>query len=322
MQERDWSSLIPPAWSRRAGLEGVWITGFRCLLIGKEDLKQQITLDLGDSRAVLLWGVLHYEDSAPRIEFRQEDGAARAKVKPREVRQTPEACWLVLMQPYIGGSQSLAPEGHILFNAQYLGGLFASLCGRNIIFDRAFDCVYPLGPSRISPAVGPFLSPMVFGRPTASVGGFREVQQAFERIETLPEATANRIRLSLHWYEASLRDLGFDGFLKLWVALEALDMPDATNVKSLHGTLATAYGVSRDEARERFRLGQIQGFRSRVLHQGHIPIMHAGLLPYMDGIFADIFRQKIGLACRRITEKALKSGGASVSEIIRASAQK
>lgn len=321
MQNQDWSSLIPPAWVSRSDLEAVWITGFRCLLIGKHDLNQQITLDLGDNRAVLLWGVLDYEDSTPTIEFRQGDGAPRAKIKPHEVRQTPEACWLILMQPYVGGSQSLAPEGRVLFNSRYLGGLFGSLCGRNTIFERTFDWVYPLGCSRISPAAGPFLSPLAFGRPAASVGGFHEVQQAFKRIESFPESTANRIRLSLHWYESSVRDLEFDGFVKLWVALEALAMPDATNVKPLHSSLASAYAMSRDQAREKFRLGQIQGFRSRVLHNGQLPIMHAGLLPYMDGVFADIFRQTIGLECRRRAETALLSGGASISEIIRASAE-
>src|SRR5216684_338281 len=57
----------------------------------------------------------------------------------------------------------------------------------------------------------------------------------------------HRVLLSLRWFEQALFDHGIDAFLKYWIAVETVGMPDTSNIRPLIESLAVAYGESNDD---------------------------------------------------------------------------
>ena len=104
-----------------------------------------------------------------------------------------------------------------------------------------------------------------------------------------------RVRLALHWFHQALHDDTQDEFIKLWVAVEALAMPDTTNVKPVNEILALSHGTTTEDAAKRFGVGKLQGLRSRILHKGEQLAIHADLTNYVRALFTDILLEVLGL---------------------------
>src|SRR5215208_5634796 len=79
----------------------------------------------------------------------------------------------------------------------------------------------------------------------------------------------DRIRLSLRWLDDAKRANGTDAFLRLWVALETLAMPDNTNIRPLRERLQAIYGVpNAQDGETRFGIRRIYTMRNRIVHHG------------------------------------------------------
>ena len=59
-------------------------------------------------------------------------------------------------------------------------------------------------------------------------------------------------------------------FIKFWVAIETLAMPNTSNIKPLNLALAKGYNLKITEAETRFQLGLGLNLRSKIVHDGLI----------------------------------------------------
>jgi hypothetical protein len=120
--------------------------------------------------------------------------------------------------------------------------------------------------------------------------------EAAAALGSLDEPTRRRVELALHWQQRSVREEEpRSEFIAIWTGIEALAMPETTNVKAANELLAGAYGITAREANERFGLGRLQGFRSDILHGEALPAVHADLLGYLRAIFTDLLLALLGL---------------------------
>jgi hypothetical protein len=103
--------------------------------------------------------------------------------------------------------------------------------------------------------------------------------------------------LALHWFHLAMRDRGVDAFLKRWIALETLAMPDGTNIRPVNEALASAYGISYEEARDTYAVGRLAGLRARIVHHGEPLPIHSKLELYFDAVFYDVLMQLLGEPC-------------------------
>jgi hypothetical protein len=115
-------------------------------------------------------------------------------------------------------------------------------------------------------------------------------------------AIRNRTELSLHWFASGVADDGVDGFLKTWIAIEALAMPNGTNVAQVKELLGLAYGVSPSKASSDLYVGWLVRIRGRIVHSGAIRSLHYAIPMYMEALYKDLLFEVLGLPCERFAE--------------------
>jgi len=262
------------------------MTGFRIIGGDKSELAGGYTIDLIGTRAFVLYGQISYLDSGDTSWELSEQGIPSCKLSIKNVR-TPMGSWLIIMAPYkVDGIEG--EEASVKRAISSSTGLLAAFAGRNAVYERKYDNVIDIGsgnPTLFSPV---FLNPGASPKANLSKTNVALINEAARRIRNLDERTRSRFGLALHWYEEALRDSGRDAFLKSWIALEVLAMPDSTNIRSITEALARAYGKSFAEAVEVFGVGRIFGLRSRIVHDGAVLPIEFILEEYTQAIFVDV----------------------------------
>jgi hypothetical protein len=141
--------------------------------------------------------------------------------------------------------------------------------------------------------------------PNINSSALHLLSQSSVNLQTLSENMQNRVKLSLRWYGKSLREQAIDSFLSVWIAIEVIGMPDTSNVRPVIESLANIYQLDYQTAVVRFRFGRIHNFRSKIVHDGKMFIIHSLLTQYLEAIYIDLLIQTLNLPQERRTEKVL-----------------
>jgi hypothetical protein len=107
---------------------------------------------------------------------------------------------------------------------------------------------------------------------------------------------------------------GVFAFLKCWIAIETLAMPDGTNIRPAILTLAAAYNMSEAEARDFFAIGRLFSLRGDIVHRGLTPRMDQYLLAYIEGVYVDLLAQVLGVGSR-IAQATLERDTQTAAEL-------
>ncbi len=280
------AQMLPPDW---AGIEAVWLAIYRVIGLPKQDIETAVMETMGDVRIVFLWGRLPFvtrretgvrPDGTPEIQFHVEEGKTAGP-------------WTLLLTP-TNVLDDPDDEGPTRGRIEAAVGIIIVLGSRNLAFERVSDTAVHVN-GKTTSFGEPFENPGFFPKPDVTPPTISLFRAAAERLNASPEAARARIELSLGWIEQSQRGLNTaDGFVKAWIALEALAMPDWRNIKPIKAALAEAYGVSTEEAGRRFAVGRLFGLRSEILHAGRTNV-DARLVAYAACIYQDLFRRELGL---------------------------
>jgi hypothetical protein len=208
-------------------------------------------------------------------------------------KEKPVAVYVMLMTPYQtdGGENDDAGATERLDVA---AGLLAVFEPWTMLLEVAFET-----PLNLQPGSSTLISPNFedldyFGRPRLD-GPYRQmISAAATALSALPPDERGRVRLALRWHNMAVRESAIDAFLKHWVAIETLAMPDTTDIRPLIQALADHYGLSYEAARDRFQIGRVFGRRAAMVHNGDMRRPHQGLLDYLGAIFMDLVRHKLG----------------------------
>jgi hypothetical protein len=300
-----WTDLVPSDWFKKPAESSVWMAGYRIFKVPPELLASgPKIIDLAKVRAILVFGKMTYQDSSQvEIEFISEN-QWRVNAGSFGQRETPEGAYLLLMSPF----DTDGVTGHEASTRQTIAlyvGLLATLFGRNIVYRRLFDNIVQCGKEQVSSFNRAVENPLWFPAPIIDDTHLAELTAADARIASLADQDKQRIQLSLRWFESAVFDNGVDAFLKCWIALETLGMPDTTNIRPLNETLAGAYGISVDEARDRFGIGKLFGLRSRIVHDGVFVTIGGEFQKYTEAIFIDVLRHELELTCAKKAEEIL-----------------
>jgi hypothetical protein len=159
-----------------------------------------------------------------------------------------------------------------------------------------------LGVSRRRGGVSAPTSILSADEPDLSLARVGEMQGSYDALAGLDDAERARINLALSWFDGAVVSSAEgreEPFLRMWFALEALAMPNTTNVRPVNELLAQAYQMTLEAATEQFFIGRLAGLRSRIVHGDARISNPAPLTDYLIAVFTDVFRQMLGLACER-----------------------
>ncbi len=283
--EMKFTDFIPANWFKDPVNSSVWITGFRIARGEKSELANGHTIDLIGTRALVIYGQIAYLVNDTNWEL-NEQGIPSCKVNVKNIK-TPVGFWLIIMAPYkIDGVEG--SEADVKRAISSSTGFLAAFAGRNAVYEKIYENILDIGSGYATIFSPVFLNPGASPKPNFSRANISLINEAVKKIANLDKRTISRLELAFHWYEEALKDSGRDAFLKSWIALEVLAMPDSTNIRPVNEALARAYGKTIDETTKTFGVGRIFGLRSRIVHNGEVLPIKFVLEEYIQAIFADV----------------------------------
>jgi hypothetical protein len=296
-------NLISPSWFKDLNRSSIWIVGYRMMQVALKDFTQgQRIIDLGDVRAIFNYGSLSYMDASNIFEF-GTDHVRSTNYSKFESKVTNIGGWTILITPYVSdGVQRSEPETRNSISVAE--GLLSALNSPNMVYEKVYENIVELSPIKttaFSPTVLTINQP-----PNLQPPALQLLSQASVNLQAFPENVRNRVKLSLRWYSKSLVK-GLDGFLSIWIAIEVIGMPDTSNVKSAVESLAKIYQVDYRTAVNRFQLGRIQDFRSKIVHDGKMFPIHSLLILYLEAIYVDLLMETLNLPHGRRAEQVLNN---------------
>jgi len=294
--------LVPPEWLREAGIGSVWLSCFRMWRVPDDVLRAgPECIDVLGACAAFIRGSLTYIRSTP-IKIVKPD-LWNVAVDASE-RRTEDGTYLLLLAPYATEKQpgDEAATRRLIVEAV---GLLVAWAGRNVVYERVFDNVFELATNQTTSFGPALLNPLVSPEVDLSPIRLAAVTEAATKIGQLHPAAKDRILLSLRWFKAGLEDEGTDAFLKLWIALETLGMPNTTDIRPLSEVLARAYEVTKEEASRRFVVGKLFGLRSKIVHAGALVPMHFRLIEYVGAVYVDVLFEILGMPSEKRAEGCL-----------------
>lgn len=289
------SDFVPEHWVTDRTRSSAWLTAYRMFRVAPADLESVKIVDLENVRLVFLRGSITYFDtSVGVIEFVTET-ELQLDASQFQQRTTPEGTYVLALAPYsIDGAPGSEPatRDHVREAVGLIGAHF----GRNGAYQHLFDNILELGTDQISAFSPVVQNPNWFAPVDLSDLGISFLNSAGELITKLKAPEKNRVLLALRWFHyAQFDEDGVSGFIKYWVAIETLAMPNSSDIRPIEVALAKAYEISVAEAKKEFLVGRLFGFRSKIIHDGLMIPIHGQLLKYVEALFVDLFSNFVGV---------------------------
>jgi hypothetical protein len=289
--------VAPSSWFTTKEGSSLWISGYHAWRVEKDELLGgPKVFDLNQIRGVMLYGKLRY----PRPLSLEVASQSQLHLTVPDLffAETKEGSYLLLLTPLdIDGRRGDETAVRERLGASV--GLLAAFSGRNLVFEHVCDFTFNLHDGSVTSSGQSAENPFHFAPPDVSQTKLSAVSEADKAIAALPEADENRVRLSLRWFESALYADGVDAYLKYWLAIETLGMPNTTDIRPLVESLSRSYGLSYVEARQRFSVGRLFGLRSRIVHDGQIVYAHQSLSKYIEALYVDLLFEHLGLSSER-----------------------
>lgn len=292
-------TLAPDLWFTQNEGSSFLLTAYRIISVPKESLLSGIkTIDFTQVRAIILYGSLkYYATEECKIEVITEN---QLKFDASTVcfKDTTEGVHLLLLTPFEvdgkSGNEIIAKN-----NISVVAALFAAFNGRNMVYEHLFDNIVHMS-GGMSGSTASILNPLLFPKPDISDGMIKQITESDLIISSLDEPVKKRYRLSLRWFISALNDNGVDAYLKYWIAIETIAMPDTTNIGDIKKIIAQAYNLSLNEVEEKFKIGKIFGLRGSIVHDGNFVPIHGQLLKYIEALYIDILFQHLNFPCENM----------------------
>ena len=270
---------------------------------------------LRDAIVLVTFGEMKFVDASATIIRFDQPGVVRVGGGELVRERSAHGGWLLLLTPFVVDGRP-GNEAATRLRVSELAGLFAVFCGRNAVFEHVFDNevrAHGQGTTVSSPVAE---NPGVFPRPDLGRKRYDLLMKATAAIDRAPNALRNRITLSLHWYHLALRSSGIDAFLKAWIALEILAMPDGTNIRRINESLSRAYGEPLEEATRKYSVGKLFNLRSRIVHNGELVSVHYLIEAYVQAIFSDVLCETLQVPTQGDTDALLTARGSELQPLL------
>lgn len=295
--------LIPDSWLHNGKLPRLRL---RCFQMGCATLDtfrgRSPRIETDRAVIICLYGEVPYL-APPAVEFQFSVNLQFRMDSSGMRRQLPEGAYTLIIVPEMEG------EYGSRLALEFTSGLLASVMGRNMVYRLMFDNTVDLVADTTTIIGETHRNPEVDEPPDFSRQNLRALTSASRGFIDLKGAERNRVELALHWHAEAIASAAPDQFLKHWIALEALGMSERENIRPLNISLADAYGISLKEVQDRFGVGRIFGFRSKIVHRGERLPVHGVLDRYVEALFRDILFQKLGIESRAYASKVANEDG-------------
>ena len=292
-------TLIPENWREVPGQ--AYMSAYRMLGIPLADLTPRRFMELEDACVVMGWLGMPQLGLDVEIEPRA-DGQILVAVRGDADRQHPPGP-TTLVIARISGSDEWAARTRI----DGVVGLLSALAGQPVVHRHMENYRLSWPDGSIGPTSQMVVNPLWHYEVNLSLDAVNSWTAASAAASAHPDS--DRIYLALRWFDEARRASGVDAYLRFWVALETLGMPNSTNISLLRDQLGRIYGISQPEVESRFGVGKLFSLRSRIVHEGLRIDIQGPLLLLIAGIFIDILLDRLGFSSALRAQAALDEVG-------------
>jgi len=295
--------FVPSNWFKNPNDSSILITAFRTLLVEKNQLIKLHIHDYNNARILILYGQLKHLDSKQFSSDIDQNGILNVIGSPK-ITLSKESAWLLVVQPFrVDGIDQ--NEYKVKSKAGILSSIYSAINGRNMAFHLVFENVLSFAKGEISGVSDSFVNPLSFPKPDVSKNKLDFIYKVCKAIEKSEQHKRHRIEISLHWFHEAQNSNGLDEFIKLWIALESLGMPDSSNIKLLNQNISNAYQLPIGDVQDVFGIGKIFGLRCRIVHDGEDLSIHSTLSDYIRCLYVDVLFEQLGFPSEERSKKAL-----------------
>ncbi len=309
--------MAPKTWFKDPKESSIWLTCYKAFRMPLEQLNGFHTVDLEKTRLVFLNGTLNYfEAGKPKTEI-GSDGQFVMDAGQPSMKTTSQGTYVLLIAPFeVDGVENSEAETRDKIRDAI--GLLANLFGRNIVFQHMFDNVIQLDGDKTTSFSQTFENPFFFPEVNFNSNGIVTLQETSTAISKLTTREKNRTYLLLRWFQYALYDPdGPSSFIKYWIAIETLAMPDTSNIRPINEALVKLYGLTVEAANQHFYVGRILNLRSKIVHDGLIVPINAHLLRYLEALYSDLFAIKLGIYCKKRAEAMLLDSACELQNFLK-----
>ena len=294
--------LLLPEWSA----DEILLTGYQVVQAqqlgnGGHDIR------LGDVRVLLLRGSLEYITAGDLGVREIDDENFEVLVGPIERVTSPPGVYLMVVTPK--GGQDIG-------RAREAAALAAAVLGEAVTYRHLFTNVLSTT-KRGTQIAGPVLvHPKSFPPPLLDAESASQYKAAYLALGSAGEPLKARAQLSLQWFAEAQHSSDEQALLRYWFAIETLAMPDTTNIRPANQLLASAYGMTEQEAQREIELGRLYGLRSDIAHGGLRSALDSRLLRFAAAVYTDLLEATLGLPCRRRAIDQKSAIGESIAALV------
>jgi Apea-like HEPN len=306
-----WGKYAPDAWFSDRTNGSVMIRGYLALQATAPESSEGLAVWSGHferSELQVSW-MRGSIEVPPPVSFHYVGGQNVVVHQPSEPVQLPAGVYVVMMVPVRSPYRNVDGETErtALARLDMAAGIVAAFVSPNAIYQKVFEFLAEAG----GPGAQVMSSPV--RRPGASVSldndSFRAMSEALNGIAKGGGALPARAAASLRWYaEAQAERSRPEAFVKFWIALEALAFGGNGSPRPLIELLAKSYGQDARWVRDTFSINQLAQLRNDIVHSGQRPMLHGNLLTFVEAVYIDALRARLGLPNERRAETALPEG--------------
>lgn len=270
---------FPESWKDLSILE----TAYKIININLEAPSENEILAIFPDAVVIIYvGVLDYVRFSVDIDFKDKEKNLAFIPEVKDVKK--DGSWLIIFTPMLNNQEYEAKK-----RTASLCGVYLTVNGEGGAYKIEYERVLSPGPVRqFSHAGSAIHNPNVLRKVNMGDETLNLIKKIYNKVHSVESKKKNRLLFSLYWYEKSFRSSMVDAFLHGWIALEALAMPDTTNILPMKKKLAEIFETTTEKIETKFCLGLLVGLRSDIVHNGVIPAIHPSLMDHIHDMYVDL----------------------------------
>lgn len=300
--------LIPDDWTSRIANDSeslVWISCYRTWCIPFSELQDPFEIELDDAKIFLFWGTPRFPKFDQVVRSTQWGmPEIHLNIDGDEDHPSGPGAYAFIFIAAIDKNGKARPGHECVERVDTLASLLSVYSGRAAAWTKEFE--YFLSPNlqynMASPAIE---QPAYWGKPAIN----DKVAAGIKKCDAIlghSTRDSERVALSARWYYRARIDRGVDGYLKLWIAIEALAMPTDTDTVSISQLLGEIYDLSSEAADTQFHVTLMARLRHQIVHNGASIPLDGHILRYASAIYDDLFFEIMGMPPQFRTQHELE----------------
>jgi len=315
------SVFADPAWCSKPEESKFWLRIYTLLGIKRDEISDKFESAIRDIHYQLpikiRYGYIG-EAEWPKWEQRLvggDDGAPQILVN-QGTDKFPGSTCIYISLPFITDGKTVGPE----YVTQVLCSIHAlqvSHLGKNTLRDIIFDGSVSSHDGKFSPLGTITNIPKPFDGPTIQDPLWESIREIVEGLDKCAAPDRERCQLALEVFERGIAEYSkdtrkSDAFLFYWISMEILCGGEGR----IESALQNSYRLKdREAVRAALGTKAIRDWRNDMVHDGKRPPTNPYVERYMQLLFTDILRSKLGLDNMSLAFSFANSPGVDLSAI-------